>query len=579
MPNDFDFTDPFAVQGLKNRHEVHSSPYYTYHQLYAPRRLKELFRWCEYLFFNSPQIYAALRKFGEYPITDFVYETTNESLKHKHKNLLENVIRARELLIQMTLDKYVYGNGFITMYQPFIRYLKCPKCGILTNIENISYEYSYRRVQFVYTCPECGKKVVADEEYIEDRKLPVSRKINFIRWDPKLMDIDHNPITNSSVYYYRIPPDVEMRVQHGHKTLIDTLPLEILKTVRDNQQFRFAPNAIFHMKVGGPAGVNPHWGLPPVISSLQLFHFTAILRKANEAIALDYLTPFRIVHPAQASGNADPVSTISLEKWKDNLKDSFRQWRRDPLHLMFAPIPVGMTQLGGNGRALLTLGEIQEAERSIIASLGIPQEFLYGGLTRSGMEATLRLIENQLETHINDLKDLLQWISDSCAKFLGWQKIKVDMTPFKLTDDFTQKQFILQLYMQGQQSGRQIISDSTVARLNGIDIDKEEDLIKQEALASVRRQQELTNEINKIQSNAAQQSQAAAQQGTTYNQQQIIAQADQIVQQLLYMDNSLRKSNLEALKVEDFVLYSVVIQRLETQQSTLQGQQSMAGGV
>jgi hypothetical protein len=133
--------------------------------------------------------------------------------------------------------------------------------------------------------------------------------------------------------------------------------------------------------------------------------------------------------------------------------------------------------------------------------------------------------------------------------------------------------------MQGQQSGRQIISDSTVARLNGIDIDKEEDLIKQEALASVRRQQELTNEINKIQSNAAQQSQAAAQQGTTYNQQQIIAQADQIVQQLLYMDNSLRKSNLEALKVEDFVLYSVVIQRLETQQSTLQGQQSMAGGV
>jgi len=42
----------------------HSNPYYTYSQLYAPKRLKELFKMCEYLFYNSPHIFAALRKFG-----------------------------------------------------------------------------------------------------------------------------------------------------------------------------------------------------------------------------------------------------------------------------------------------------------------------------------------------------------------------------------------------------------------------------------------------------------------------------------------------------------------------------------
>jgi len=572
MANEFNTSDPYLFTGRRNV-APHSNPYHSYTQVFSPRRLKDLFKWCEFLFANSAHIYAALRKFGEYPITEILYETNNETLKTKHKNILEKIIHIRELLIEMTLDKYVYGNAFLSMYQPFIRFLKCTKCQTLTNIQNVKYEYNYQAMKFTYECPACHKKVVATEKHIIDRKVSVSRKINFIRWDPKKIDIDHNPLTGASVYYYNIPESVKESVKKGHKFLIDSMPLGFLKAIKEKQQFRFAPGYIFHMKIGGPAGINPQWGLPPLLSTLQLFHYTAILRKANEAISLDYLTPLRIVHPAPQSGNADPVTTISLQEWQQNLKGNIKDWRQDPLHMMFAPVPVGMTQVGGQGRALLTLGEVQEAEKNIVAALGIPLEFLYGGLTRSGMEATLRLIENQLETHISDLNDCIQWISDNCAKFLGYDKVSMELAPFRMIDDQTQKNISLQLYQAGHQLGRKIISEKTIAEQNNLDLDKEEDRIKQEELDAVRRDAELQIEISKLQNNMAnrirqetQQSEMAMGGGgapTGYNQQQVIAQADQLVAQWAQMEEGRRKSMMDSLMKEDFVLYSVAMQRWE----------------
>lgn len=567
--------DPFKTIGSKNA-TAHPNPYYQFSQVFTPRRLKDLFKWCEFLFYNSPHIYAALRKFGEYPITNITYNTTNDAIKEKHEYLLEQVIRARELLIKATLDKYVYGNAFISMYQPFIRFLKCPKCGILRNIEGIDYKFSVRKLHFTYNCAACNSSVTATTANIVDKKLMLSRKVNFIRWDPKLMDIDFNPITGNSEYYYTIPQDVIQKINAGHKSLIDTLPLGFLEAVKSNQKFKFNQNAMMHLKVGGPAGISPQWGLPPLLSVISQFHYTAVLRKANEAIALDHLVPFRVIHPAQASGSGDPLISMNLTRWRDSLKTNLKQWRLDPLHMMISPIPLGLTQVGGQGRALLTLGEIQESEKSIVAALGIPIEFLYGGLTGQGMEATLRLIENQLETHINDLLDLLQWIDDKCASFLGWEKIEVGMTKFRMIDDKTNKQVILNLWMSGMQGNPKVISNATIAEMHDIDLKAEQQKIKQEAIDDVRDQQELQKTIEQIQSSLAEQVQMEAAQatgsGVSYNQQQIIGQADQLVQQLLGVPEGERKSMLHQLQMEDLVMYSVVIQRLEQAQQNMRRQ-------
>ena len=549
---------------------THANPYYTHSQLYTPKRLRDLFKWCEFLFYNSSHVYAALRKFGEYPITEITYNTTNDALKQKHTYLLEKVIGAKEMMIKASLDKYIYGNSFISMYQPFIRYLRCPHCTSRANIQNTDYKFNVKDLTFTYTCRSCAKSARVGAKGIEDRKLILSRKINFIRWDPKKMDIDYNPITGQSTYYYDIPRDVVKKVNSGHKSLIDTLPLGFLKAIQKGKHFKFAPEAIFHMKIGGPAGINPQWGLPPLVSAMSSFYYSSVLRKANEAIALDHVMPFRVVHPAQQSGNADPIQAISLGNWKNEMERNYKQFRKDPLHIMWSPVPVGMTQIGGQGRALLTLGEVQESTKDIVSSLGIPMEFLYGGLSKSGMEITLRLLENQLATHIFDLKKLLQWISDGCARFLGWEQLRVSMTEFRMVDDYQRKSLITQIWQGGKAGqGPQVISDTTMAELYDIDLNKEQERIKQETLDNVRQEKETELEVTKLQNNLAMQvqQQAYSQQGMEYDQQSVISSADQIVQEISGLDYGSRKSRLHQLQVEDFVLYSVVVQRLEQQQT------------
>jgi hypothetical protein len=72
--------------------------------------------------------------------------------------------------------------------------------------------------------------------------------------------------------------------------------------------------------------------------------------------------------------------------------------------------------------------------------------------------------------------------------------------------------------------------------------------------------------MQKQQNNMAQQAQQEAMQGPmNYNQQQVIANADQIVSEISQMDYGSKKSRLHQLQVEDFVLYSVVVQRMELQ--------------
>jgi hypothetical protein len=547
------------LESLFRSSTAHPNPMFDFLTGFVPRRLRDLFIWMEYLYYNSAQVFAALKKFSEYPITDLSYTTASETHKKRCKELLEKQLKVKNIAILAGRDRWIYGNSFLSIYQPFVRFLKCPSCGKLVNIEHVNYRFRFKQMAFEYVCKKCKQSVRGK---VVDRKLTDPNKINIIRWDPKQMDIDFNPITGQSVYYYTMPQDIKDKVKKGNKHLINTMPLALLKAIKDNKMFRFAPGVIYHMKVSGPAGVDQQWGFPPLTCAIKLFFYVAVLRKANEAIAMDHLVPFRIIFPRQTSANADPIQTISLATLFEEVKSGIRRWRRDPLTIMTSAVPVDTAQIGGEGRALLTLGEVKEAEDSIIAAMGIPREFIYGGLSFTGSAITLRMLENQLLTYTSELDDMVQWVATRVTKMLGWQDIEVEFTEFKLIDDVQQKNLMLQL----NQGGQQLISNTTIAELNDFDLRKERERRMQEQLDEVRFQQEVQIKVQKLQDSLAQkvQQQAASGQGLNYDQQAVIAQADGIVQQLMSLDPGTRKSQLHALQVEDLIMFSVVIQRMES---------------
>ncbi len=543
----------------------HGSPLFDFLTAFAPRKLKDLFRLCEYLYFNCAQIFAALQKFCTYPITDIVYETTNEGLKAKFETLHNKTLKTLRWLMKAAIDKFVYGNGFYSMYSPFARFLKCKACNNLTNVAAISYRFRLKKLTFSYTCPSCKCKVEAGPSEVIDKPITRPDKISIIRWDPKLMDIDYNPITGHSEYFWTIPKELKERVAKNNKHLIDGLPMEFLKTLRDDKIFKFKEGQIFHMRMDAPAGIEAQWGFPPLASTIKLFFYAAVLRKANEAIALDYVVPLRIISPKQSTGNADPLLTMNISTWTDSMKHSVKRWRRDPLHIMWSPVPAEVTHLGGQARALMTLGEVQAAEDNIIAALGLPKEFIYGGFSAMGSGIQLRVLENQLIHQTGDLNDFLQWITDKAAKLLGWQSIPVELAPFRFIDDVQQKALLLQLNMADPVSGPWI-SKSTLGEAFDIDPVEERKRRKQEMLDDARSQAEMQVELQKRQNELGSRARAQAQlgqQGVAYDPQQMIAQADQVVEQLMGLDQGTRQSQMHQLQTTDLPMYALVKVRME----------------
>lgn len=543
----------------------HGSPLFDFLTAFAPRKLKDLFRLCEYLYFNCSQIYAALQKFCTYPITDIIYETTNEGLKSKFEKLHDKALKTKRWLIKAAIDKFVYGNGFYSMYAPFARFLKCKACNQLTNVCAIAYRFRLKKLTFNYTCPNCKMKVEAGPEQVVDKPITRPDKISIIRWDPKLMDIDYNPITGHSEYFWTIPKELKERVSKNNKHLIDSLPMEFLKTLRDDKIFKFAEGQIFHMRMDAPAGIEAQWGFPPLASTIKLFFYAAVLRKANEAIALDYVVPLRIISPKQATGNADPILSMNLSTWTSEMKHSVKRWRRDPLHIMWSPIPAEVTHLGGQARALMTLGEVQAAEDNIIAAMGLPKEFIYGGFSAMGSGIQLRVLENQLIHQTSDLNDFLQWITDKAAKLLGWGSMPVELAPFRFIDDVQQKALLLQLNMADPTSGPWI-SKATMGEAFDIDPVEERKKRKQEMLDDARMQAETQIELQKRQNELGSRARAQAQlgqQGVSYDPQQMVAEADGIVEQLMGLDQGTRQSQMHQLQTTDLPMYALVKERLE----------------
>jgi hypothetical protein len=249
------------------------------------------------------------------------------------------------------------------------------------------------------------------------------------------------------------------------------------------------------------------------------------------------------------------------------MKTNIKKWRRDPLHIMWSPIPAEITHLGGQARALMTLGEVQSAEDNIIAALGLPKEFIYGGFSAMGSGIQLRVLENQLMHQTGDLNDFLQWITDGMAKLLGWPTVETELAPFKFIDDVQQKTLLLSLNT-ADPSGPWI-SKTTLGEAFNVDPGDERKKREQEQLDDARSQQKVQVEMQKLQNNLAAQVQAQAsmgQQTLQYDQQAVIAQADQLVQQMMGLDPGSRRSQLHALQIEDYVMYSVVNSRLHDQQ-------------
>lgn len=299
--------------------------------------------------------------------------------------------------------------------------------------------------------------------------------------------------------------------------------------------------------------------------------YQATLRKANEAVSLEYLNPLRVVYPQAQTANSDPVVAMSMRNFVGNMQDAFVRHKRDPNHIAFAPSPVGYQAIGGEGKALLVSQEIAQAEESILLALGVSRELLSGTTNWNSTSIGLRMMDSLLTNYTSRLEEFIDWAMTKVSSYLEIENVKVSMLPFKLVDDENLKQMLSGLAQAGAGSYTTFMEEI------GQDFTKEQEKLKEEAVLKAKFQLETQYEVEQAQFLAGRKKAESMNENEEYKT--ALQKAQDMAEQLMQADEGTKRTFINKLKVTDYGQYLMVSKLIEEYTTSQQHQQENAANV
>jgi hypothetical protein len=460
------------IQNQAIRRLSYPSPFFDLASTYLPKNVKDLFRFCEYYFLTNSLINATISKMAEYPVTDIILDLENDEIKTKWEELIEDKLNLRAFLIGVGLDYFTFGNCFVTISYPFIKLLKCKACGHEFNAEKVIDHWTFHNYKFKFNkCPHCHSRANASSRDVYVKNIP---KLRLIRWDPKRILVMHNSTSGHSYYFYMMPQIHNNDLQLGRKHIVVKTPTMFIKAAKEGRPLQFNQDEIYHLKRPIISGHSTGYGMPLMLPVLKDAFFLQLLKKSQEAVALEHIVPLRIIFPQSANAQGNVIQNVVLTKWRDQIYSELLRWRRDQNYMPIIPYPVGFQSIGGDGKALMLSQEIGVWSEQIVAGMGVPREFIFGGLSYSGTNVSMRMLENSFISYRTQMKKLLKWIVHRLHVYLGWDEPNARFRDFKMADDLQRKMYLLNLNQQNK------ISDSTLLAESDLDQEKEDKMIAKE---------------------------------------------------------------------------------------------------
>ncbi len=475
--------NPLRAKTVGRLENFYPSPFFDVASSYLPRTIKETFDWCLYYQQTNPIINAITSKLATYPITEMTYSHNNPEISNFVKALFEKQLNFRMFLVETNLDRYTFGNSFTSISFPVKKTLHCKKCDETIGAKEASY--TWKGFNFYITCKKCGHHGPAK---VTDLPLKSSKKIKLIRWNPKHIAVRKTEVTSEVHYYYSIPKQLKNGITIGKPDIIEEIPQSFIKAVKSNKIIKLDSTKIFHSKRPScsrdPA--DSGWGSPLILPVLKDVFFLQVLRKSQEAVAMEHIVPMRVLYPDIRADGGNPYELVNLEDWQKEVVQQITKWRGDINHIPVMPVPVGYQVIGGQGRALLLHQEIRIYNEQIIAGMGVPVGFFYGEAMYSGASVNLRALENEFMGNRQDMLRLAEFICNQVCLFLDMPEPKVAFKPFRMADDLQRAVFEQGLVREG------LISADTFLEGRNYDYAKEQDKIHQEIKVSGKKQVEQT---------------------------------------------------------------------------------------
>jgi hypothetical protein len=285
------------------------------------------------------------------------------------------------------------------------------------------------------------------------------------------MELLWDPYTDDVRYVWRIPEDYRTLIKQGHLHHLDRASWEVIQAVKTNQNLMFDKDVVYHLREDALAGLrNRGWGISRILANFRQAWYVQILMRYNEAVALDYVIPFRVITPAPRGGDAassDPVHTINLGNFTSRVQAMLRARRADPARWNVLPFPVNYQALGGDATQLAPKELLDQGFDTLLKCIGMPVELFNGTLSMQAAPAALRVFEANWAHLPHNLNRFLGHLADNISKIKSWEPVNVKLMRVTHADDLNRQMAKLQL-MMGQQ-----ISKSTGLKSVGLDYDEE----------------------------------------------------------------------------------------------------------
>jgi len=597
-------------------------PYVMYSTTQMPDSISDVLKLCEHIWLNSGQYKMAMQRISRYFLTKVAFEDGGDKEKDRYVEFFNSTLNVMTLLAEVADDYACYGNSFTSLYMPFNRILFCDECSFSSSIDNIKDDdisLDMKTLKFKAKCPRCAKKTPHTHK---DLRSQDQERIHIIRWNPHEIDLLHNFMSGETDYIWKISSDIKTNIKKSIPFWIKHMPWEVIEAVSKGSSFRFNPGVVYHMKEPVIAGVqNRGWGIPRMLAAYKDIYYIQILKRYNEALALDYIVPFRVLTPAKAT-SADPLMQYDMSGWTRNIEEMIHKHRKDPAGWHSMPFPINYQVLSGEGVKLSPFQLIKQGTADMNDSLGVPIEMFQGSMSIQAAPMAMRMFESQWPHLQAVLNGWLHWLMANLSTAFGWEKATAKLQPPTFADDLERKQILFQMASANQ------ISKETGFSPLGIDPQAEQERMMEENRAQIDSQREFEEQEAKKQelkeTISGMAAQAAGAMGPGQGQvdpaagmpmdpavaaqaqggagggmvqpmggmpgmtmpgqgmgattpQELMQQAEQMASELMAMPETNRKSQLISLKKNNPVLHAQVKQIMEnmTQEAATQGVSQM----
>jgi hypothetical protein len=335
---------------------------------------------------------------------------------------------------------------------------------------------------------------------IQDIFVANKNMVKLVLIDPLNIDIEYNNFTGDAYYKYSVPNEERRKIQANIKVYLDSTPQIIFDAVAKNKAITLDENHFFHFKRPTIAGLWPGWGTPGLVPVLKDIHYFSVLRKANEALALQRIVPLMVLFPS-ANADVTPFKSLNLADWKRKVEEELLKWRRDPNYIPVMPVPLGQELIGGDARNLMVTQEMEFVARGIAAALGVPLEFIQGGLSWSGSSVSLRILENTfIKQREEDLTFINTFLIPRLAKYFKLNKTTIGLKSFKMADDVQFQQIMFNAMQSGFISRKRFLDQFDIPHREEYEQMKQEHAelatIQRDDLIQQAEVQALANSIN-----------------------------------------------------------------------------------